>query len=60
MCKIVFLLKILHKDKNTKNQPKKTGYKIVNFGSTMLTKPKTISKNTIEWYNIFIIIILDE
>ena len=56
VCKSVFLFKILPKDKNTKSQLKKTGCETVNFGSTKLAKPKTISRNTIEWYNIFIVI----
>ena len=45
----MFLLKIFPKDKNTKSQPKKTGCETVNFESTKLAKPKTISRNTIEW-----------
>ena len=56
VCKSVFLLKIFPKDKNTKSQPKKTRCEIVNFESAKLAKPKTISRNTIEWYNIFIVI----
>ena len=49
VCKSVFLLKILPKDKNTKSQTKKTGCETMNFESTKLAKPKTISRNTIEW-----------
>ena len=43
--------------KNTKSLLKKTVCKAMNFGLTKLTKPKKKkkSRNTTEWYNIFII-----
>ena len=55
---------MVHKDKNTikntKSLFKKTICKAMNFGLTKLTKPKKNkkikkSRNTTEWYNIFII-----
>ena len=44
MCKTVFLLKMVHKDKNTKSQRKKTVCEIMNFGSTNWSKPKKKKK----------------
>ena len=37
---------IKYNKKNTKSQPKKIEYEIVNFVSTKFTKPKIISRNT--------------
>ena len=45
MCKTVFLLKMVRKDKNTKSQRKKTVCEIMNFGSTNWSKPKKKKKN---------------
>ena len=53
--KLLLVLKLCIKNKQTKRQHKKIVYETVNFGSTNLTILKKKSKNTTKYYNIFTI-----
>ena len=53
--KLLLVLKLCIKNKQTKRQHKKIVYEIVNFGSPNLTILKKKSKNTTKYHNIFTI-----
>ena len=53
--KLLLVLKLYIKNKQTKRQHKKIVYETVNFGSPNLTILKKKSKNTTKYYNIFTI-----
>ena len=53
--KLLLVLKLYIKNKQTKRQHKKIVFETVNFGSPNLTILKKKSKNTTKYYNIFTI-----